>query len=80
MDLLELEGVLLRRAVLRLCIALALVALFVLLGSVALGFLVWAFYLFAAKSLGPPAGALLTGLVFLVFAGAALWTAKRLVR
>jgi hypothetical protein len=80
MDLLELEGVLLRRAVLRLAVALTLVALFALAAAVSAGFMVWAFYLYASKELGPPAGAFLTGLLSLVISGVLLWTAKRLVR
>ncbi|TAL16202.1 hypothetical protein EPN96_10150 [bacterium] len=80
MDLLELEGVLLRRAVLRLATALALLSLFALLLAVGAGFMVWGFYLYAAKALGQPAGAFLTGLVFLLLSGALLWTARKLVR
>lgn len=61
----------------RLAFALALVAVACALALVALGFLVWSFYLTASASLGPAGGAAVTGLAILFIAMVLAWSAKK---
>ncbi len=79
-ELLEAEGVLLRRKIHQLALSLALVALGALAAAAGLGFLLRALYLYLEIALGPPLAALLTGVSFIVLAGVLLWTAKRKIR
>jgi hypothetical protein len=76
-ELLEAEGRLLKRSLVRLSMALALVFVAACLSLVGLGFLVWSFYLFCAASLGPSGGAAVTGLSILFISLVIAWSAKK---
>ncbi len=79
-DLLEAEGVVLRRATLRTAAALGLAGIALLLAVAGLGLCLWVAYQYLATILSPMIAALLLGLVFLVLGGLLAWLASRLVR
>lgn len=80
MDLIELEGAILRRQLARVGFALVLLALGGFVASVGLGFLIWSLYLYLALALGPPGAALVTGAAITASAGVLLWLARKITR
>lgn len=76
----EAEGRALRRAVLRLGHGFALMVVITLLMAAGSGLLLWALYQYLTAAIGPPATALLTGIVALVAAGILAWIVHRIAR
>ena len=79
-DLLEAEGRLLRRTVMRTGVGLAMVVVAAMLVFVGLGFCLWAAYQGLVVQLGPVNAALIVGILMLCLAGLMAWIAIRLSR
>lgn len=79
-DLIEAEGVVLRRATARLGYGLALTLLAALALGVGAGLCLWAIYLYLLSALDPATARLLTGLLTLLIGGGLVWVARRLSR
>jgi hypothetical protein len=79
-DLLEAEGRLLRRTVMRAGVGLAMVAVAALLVFGGLAFCLWAVYQGLVAQLGPVNAALVVGVLMLLLAGLMAWIAIRLSR
>ena len=79
-DLFEAEGRTLRRQLMRLALAVSLIAIASLLVLFGFGFLLYGLFQFLAEQLSAPLAAVLFGFVALGLAGAFTWTARRITR
>jgi hypothetical protein len=78
-DLMEAEGRSLRRHLIRLGTAAALIFIAALLGLFGIGFLLYGLFWLLAEQMSGPAAAACFGLVALGLAGGIAWTARRII-
>ena len=80
LELLEAEGIALRRGVGRLVAGLGFLLCGLTLGLGGLGLLVWSLYLRLVLVISPTAAGFLSGFAALLVAGGLLWFARNLIR
>jgi hypothetical protein len=78
-DLMEAEGRSLRRHLIRIGLAAALLFVAALLGLLGIGFLLYGLFWLLAEQMSNPGAAAALGLVALALAGGVVWTVHRLI-